>query len=61
MPNYTNTTLEKTLILPKVKSITYGLNSITLKAIKQSNEIQNFVKIDIYPPKMTYSKFLKSV
>ena len=27
---------------------------------KQWNEIQNFIKIDIYSPKMTYSKFLKS-
>ena len=49
------------LVLPKVETITYGSNSITLKAIKQWNEIQNFVKIDIYSPKMTYSKFLKSV
>ena len=28
---------------------------------KQWNEIQNFIKTDIYSPKMTYSKFLKSV
>ena len=33
----------------------------TLKAIKQWNEMQNFIKIDIYSPKMTYSNFLKSV
>ena len=32
-----------------------------MKAIKQWNEIQNFVKTDIYSPKMTYSKFLKFV
>ena len=37
-------------ILSKIKSITYGSNSVTLKAIKQWNEIQNFVKIDIYSP-----------
>ena len=54
-------TRKNRLILPKVKTISYGSNSITLKAIKQWNEIQNFVKIDIYSPKMTYSKFLKSV
>ena len=38
-----------------------GLNSITLKAMQQWNEIQNFIKTDIYSPKMTCSKFLKSV
>ena len=27
---------------------------------KQWNEIQNFIKIDIYSSKMAYSKFLKS-
>ena len=32
----------------------------TLKAIKPWNEIQSFIKIDIYSPK-TYSEFLKSV
>ena len=54
-------TRKNRLILPKVKTISYGSNSITLKATKQWNEIQNFIKIDIYSPKMTYSKFLKSV
>ena len=54
-------TRKNRLLLPKVKSITYGSNCITLKAIKQWNETQNFAKIDIYSPKMTYSKFLKSV
>ena len=54
-------TRKNRLILPKVKSITYGSNSITLKAIKQWNEIQNFIKIVIYSPKMIYSKFPKSV
>ena len=54
-------TRKSRLILPKVKTITYGSNSITLKAIKQWNEIQNFIKIDIFSSKMTYSKFLKSV
>ena len=34
---------------------------LTLKAIKEWNEIKNFIKIDIYSPKITYSKFLKSV
>ena len=41
-----NTSKNK-LILPKATSTTYGSNSITLKATKQWNEIQNFVKIDI--------------
>ena len=54
-------TRKKRLILSQVKTISYGSNSITLKATKQWNEIQNFIKIDIYSPKMTYSKFLKSV
>ena len=52
-------TRKNRLILPKVKTISYGSNSITLKATKQWNEIQNFIKIDINSPKMTYSKFLK--
>ena len=54
-------TRKNRLVLPKVKTISYGSNSITLKAIKQWNEIQNVIKIDIYSPKMTYSRFLKSV
>ena len=33
----------------------------TLKAIKQWNEIQNFIKIGIYSTKKTNFKFLKSV
>ena len=35
--------------------------SNTLNAVKQWNEIQNFIKIDTYSPKITYSKFLKYV
>ena len=54
-------TRKNRLILPNVKTTSYGSNSIPLKAIKQWNEIQNFIQIDIYSPKMTYSKFLKSV
>ena len=57
----TRNTRKSRLILPKVKTISYGLNSMTLKAIKQWNEIQNFIKINIYFPKMTCSKLLKSV
>ena len=49
------------LILLYVKSTSYGSNSITLKTVKQRNEIQVFSKIDIYSPKMTYSNFQKSV
>ena len=51
-------TRKNRLILPKVKTISYGSNS---KTIKQWNEIQDFIKIYIYSTKMTYSKFLKSV
>ena len=47
--------------MPNVKTTRYGSNSVTLKAIKQLNEIQNFIKIDIYFAKVNYSKFLKSV
>ena len=54
-------TRKNRFIFPKVKTISYGSNSITLKAIKQWNEIQNFININIYSPNMTYSKFLKSV
>ena len=46
--------------MPNVKTTSYASNSITLIAIKQWNEIQNFIKIDIYSPKMNCSKFLKS-
>ena len=53
-------TRKNRLILPKVKTISYGSNSITLKTIKQWNKIQNFIKIDIYSLKMAYYKFLKS-
>ena len=38
-----------------------GHPAITLKAIKQWNELQNFVKTDIFSPEMTYSKLLKSI
>ena len=48
------------LIGPNVNTTRYGSNSITLKAIKQWNELQNFVKTDISSPEMTYSKLLKS-
>ena len=41
--------------------ITNGSNSITLKSTKQWNGIQNSIKTDIYSPKITYSKFLRSV
>ena len=58
---HNHSTRKNKLILPKVKTISHGSNSVTLKAIKQWNDIQNFIKIDIYSLKMTYSKFLKSV
>ena len=49
------------LIVPSVNTSVYGSNSITLKAIKESNEMQNFVKADTFSPEMTYSKLLKSL
>ena len=55
-----DTTLEKQTYR-NIKSTSYGSNSITLKARKQWNRIQNFIKIDVHSPRMTYSKFLKSV
>ena len=56
--SHKHNTTKNRLILPKVKTISYGSNSITLKAIKQWNEVRNFIKVDIYSPEMTYSKFL---
>ena len=32
-----------------------------LKAIKQWNELKNFVKTDMFSPEMTYSKLLNSI
>ena len=48
-------------ILPNIKTTSYGFTSITLKPIKQWNEILNFIKIDTYSSIMTYSKFLKFI
>ena len=47
------------LIVPNINTTRYGSNSITLKAIKQWNEMQNFVKTDILSQEMTYFKLLK--
>ena len=47
--------------MPNANATSYGSNFITLKAIKQWNEVQKFIDIDIYSPEMTYPKFLKSV
>ena len=49
------------LIVPNVNTTRYGSNSTTLKAVKQWNEQQNFAKIDIFSPDMTYSKLLNSI
>ena len=54
-------TRKKRLAVPNAKTISYGSNSITLKAIKLWNKVQKFINIDIYSPEMTYPKFLKSV
>ena len=48
-------------IVPNVNTIIYGSNSITLKAIKQWNELQNFIRTDIFSPEMTSFKLLKSI
>ena len=45
--------------MPNANATSYGSNFITLKAIKQWNEVQKFIDIDIYSPEMTYPKFLK--
>ena len=52
---------KQTCCVPNANTTSYGSNSITLKAIKQWNEVQKFIDIDIYSPEMTYPKFLKSV
>ena len=49
------------LIVPHVKTTLYGTNSITLKAIKHWNEIQDNIEIDINSPETTRSKFLKAI
>ena len=54
-------TRKKRLAVPNAKTISYGSNSITLKAIKLWNKVQKFINIHIYSAEMTYLKFLKSV
>ena len=49
------------MVLPPVMVLILLHSHCYTEAIRQWNEIQNFMKIDIYFPKMTYSKFLKSV
>ena len=49
------------VIVPLVKTSTYGSNSITLQAIKHWNEIQENLDLDPNFPDMTRSKFLKSL
>ena len=44
-----------------MKTTLYGTNSITLKAIKHWNEIQDISEIDINSPETTRSKFLKAI
>ena len=39
----------------------YGSNSITLKAIKEWNEAQDSLKIDLDDPEITSSKFLRLI
>ena len=56
-----NTNFFTLIYLSIVKTASCFYNSITLKAKKQWNEVQNFIKIDIHSPKMTCSKFLKSL
>ena len=54
-------TRKNRLAVPNAKTTGYGSNSITFKVIKLWNEVQKFIKIDIYSPEMTCPKFLKSV
>ena len=48
-------------IVPNVSTTIYESNSITLKAIKQWNKQQKFIKTDIFSSEMTYSEFLISI
>ena len=41
----------KNRLFPKVKATRYGSSSITVKAIKQWNEIRNFIKLIFILPK----------
>ena len=43
-----------------LQKVAFFNNMSHWKAIKQWGEIQNFIKFDIYSPKMTYSEVLKS-
>ena len=58
---YQHKTRKNRLAVPNAKTASYGFNSITLKAIKLWNEVQEFINIGIYSPEVTYPKFLKSV
>ena len=49
------------LIVPNVNAARYGSNAITLKEITQWNELQNFIKTEIFLPEMTHIKLLKSI
>ena len=51
----------KKLDVPIVNSNYYESNSITLKAIKQWNEVQDSLYIDLDDPEFTSSKFLRLI
>ena len=47
--------------VPIVKTTTYGSNSITIKAIKHWNEIQNSLSIDLNSQDTTRAKFVEAM
>ena len=51
----------KRVNVPIVKTTTYGSNSITIKAIKHWNEIQNSLSIDLNSPDITRAKFIEAM
>ena len=54
-PNASSQPTNLLIVFPNINTTIYGSNStMTLKAIKQWNELQNFVKTDFFSPEMTY-------
>ena len=51
----------KKLDVPLVSTNYYGSNSITVKAIKQWNEVQDTLKIDLDDPEIISSNILKLI
>ena len=54
-PNASSQPTNLLIVFPNINTTIYGSNStMTLKAIKQWNELQNFIKTDFFSPEMTY-------